>query len=160
MTQRFRPLPMRSLLFALICGLSLGCTDKRGPASGTASKAGEQPTVIANQPAMKPNPATDAKMTSRDNTGVNARDRDGVAKTSFDQSENSKDVSITADIRKQVVATKMSFNAQNVKIITQDGMVTLRGPVTTGEEKRKIEEIAIEVAGVNQVDNRLEVVQE
>lgn len=93
----------------------------------------------------------------RDNTAVNARDRDSTAKTPIDQNENQTDVSITAEIRKRVVDTKMSTNAQNVKIITQDGQVTLRGPVKTAEEKQRIVTFAEEVAGAGKVDDQLEV---
>ena len=93
----------------------------------------------------------------RTNTGVNVRDRDSNAKTPLDQNENKADIDITAKIRQQVVDTKMSVKAQNVKIITQDGKVTLRGPVETAAEKTRIEEIARAVAGVNNVDNQLDV---
>ena len=96
-------------------------------------------------------------MVDRDNTAVNKRDRDGVAKTPLDQNENKVDIGITADIRKRVVDTKMSINAQNVKIITQEGKVTLRGPVKTADEKNQIEEIARSVAGEKNVDSQLEV---
>jgi len=97
------------------------------------------------------------KTVDRDNTAVNVRDRDSAAKTPLDQNENKLDIGITADIRKRVVDTKMSVNAQNVKIITQDGKVTLRGPVKTADEKNRIEEIARSVAGENNVDSQLEV---
>lgn len=102
-------------------------------------------------------PAATTKRVDRTNTGVNLRDRDSTAKTPLDQNENKADITITAAIRKRVVATKMSINAQNVKIITQDGRVTLRGPVKTEQEKRTIEEIARDVAGANKVDSQLEV---
>ena len=93
----------------------------------------------------------------RDNTEVNVRDRTDAVKTPIDQNENQKDIDITANIRKRVVDTKMSVNAQNVKIITQDGKVTLRGPVKSEEEKTQIEKMAHEVAGAANVDNQLEV---
>jgi osmotically-inducible protein OsmY len=93
----------------------------------------------------------------RDNTAVNVRDRDDTAKTPIDQNENQGDIDITANIRKQVVATEMSVNAQNVKIITQDGKVTLRGPVASEEEKKKIEDIAAAVAGADKVDSHIEI---
>ncbi len=51
----------------------------------------------------------------------------------------------------------MSVDAHNVKIITQDGRVTLRGPVKTEEEKQRIEEIAGAVVGADRVDSQLEV---
>ncbi len=91
------------------------------------------------------------------NSGVNVRDRDSSAKTPIDQNENSKDIQITADIRKQVVAAEMSVNAHNVKIITQGGKVTLRGPVVSEDEKSQIEKIARAVAGEDKVDNQIEV---
>jgi osmotically-inducible protein OsmY len=101
--------------------------------------------------------ATDSTTAERDNTGVNVRDRSDAAKTPIDQNENKKDIDITANIRKRVVDTKMSVNAQNVKIITQDGKVTLRGPVKSEDEKTQIGKMANEVAGAGNVDNQLEV---
>lgn len=92
-----------------------------------------------------------------DNSGVNARDRDANAKTPLDQNENQADVEITASIRRQIRDKKMSVNADNAKVITQDGKVTLRGPVKSEEEKKQIEEIAKAVAGAGNVGNHLEV---
>src|SRR5690349_11342594 len=84
----------------------------------------------------------------KDNTAINERDQSPVAKTPIDQDENAADVAITADIRKQVVAQpNFSVNAQNVKIITSQGKVTLRGPVTTQQERDAIATIAQQVAG-------------
>jgi len=95
--------------------------------------------------------------TEPDNTAVNDRDRDSTAKTPIDQNENSTDVKITADIRKRVVDSEMSTDAKNSKIITQDGKVTLRGPVDSEDEKENIQKIAVEVAGEGNVENLLEV---
>ena len=92
-----------------------------------------------------------------DSSSINQRDQGGSTKTSMDQNESQKDIDITADIRRQLVDTKMSINAQNIKIITQDGKVTLRGPVTTGDEKLQIEAIARKVAGDTKVDSQLDV---
>jgi len=92
------------------------------------------------------------------NTGVNKRDRHTAAKTPIDQNENKADVDRTADIRKRVLEREnMSVNARNVKIITADGKVTLRGPVDSQEEKDIIEGIAQDVAGKDNVDNQIEV---
>jgi osmotically-inducible protein OsmY len=67
-------------------------------------------------------------------------------------------VETTAQIRKEIIAEKsMSVNARNVKIITKDGQVTLRGPVNSAEEKRLIGEIADRIARSGNVDNQLEV---
>lgn len=93
----------------------------------------------------------------RDNTAVNQRDREATTKTPIDQNENQADIDVTANIRKRVVDTKMSVNAQNVKIITQDGTVTLRGPVNSEDEKKQVEDIAQDVAGADKVVSQLEV---
>lgn len=111
----------------------------------------------SNKTDLSTKPDGTKTMVDRDNTAVNKRDSDGAAKTPLDQNENKVDIGITADIRKRVVDTKMSINAQNVKIITQDGKVTLRGPVKTTDEKNQIEEIARSVAGEKNVDSQLEV---
>jgi osmotically-inducible protein OsmY len=67
-------------------------------------------------------------------------------------------VAITQAIRKAVVADKaLSTKAHNVKIITADGVVTLRGPVNSAEEKDKIAAKAKSVAGVKSVENKLEI---
>ena len=106
-----------------------------------------------------PRPGASAPGKDQDNTGVNVRDTGDSAadKTPINQNENQRDVNITADIRKRVVDTKMSTNAQNIKIITQDGRVTLRGPVKSEEEKTRIAQFAEEVAGSGNVDNQIEV---
>jgi osmotically-inducible protein OsmY len=93
-----------------------------------------------------------------DNTDKNERDRSGETKTSGDQSESPEDIKITAGIRRAVVADKsLSMTAKNVKIITAEGVVTLRGPVNTDAEKTKIAELAKKNAGKAKVDNQLEV---
>jgi osmotically-inducible protein OsmY len=64
---------------------------------------------------------------------------------------------ITAQIRKEIIAAKdLSVDARNVKIITIDGHVTLRGPVNSVDEKHQIAEIANQIAGAGNVDNQLE----
>ncbi len=96
--------------------------------------------------------------TDPDNTEHNARDRDGRTLTPLDQGNSKEDVDTTARIRKEIMAGKnMSVNAQNVKIITNKGHVTLRGPVNTVEEKRLIAEIAVRIARAENVVNKLEV---
>jgi hyperosmotically inducible protein len=93
-----------------------------------------------------------------DNTKKNQRDRSGETKTSGDQSNSSEDVKITAAIRRAVVRDhSLSMTAKNVKIITSNGMVTLRGPVKSDAEKAKIVELARSTAGNAKIDNQLEV---
>lgn len=98
-------------------------------------------------------PAKDA-----DNTERNAKDRSNQTLTPMDQGNSKADLEMTAQIRKEIVDAKnMSVNAQNVKIITYGGKVTLRGPVNTADEKRLIGEIAEKYATSENVDNQLEV---
>jgi len=130
---------MRHLLLCvgLVCCLGCGNTDKAATNTST-TKPGE-PGV------------------NRDNTAVNERDRNSNSKTPIDQNENQADIDRTAEIRRQVMDAKLSVNGQNVKIITSDGHVTLRGPVDSAEEKNRITEIATKIAGVDKVHNELEV---
>ena len=93
-----------------------------------------------------------------DNSGRNVRDRNDQTKTPGDQSENEADRTITQNIRQVITADdSLSTNAKNVKIITNDGTVTLRGPVKSEKEKAEIEAKAKQVAGVKRVDNQLEI---
>jgi hyperosmotically inducible periplasmic protein len=93
-----------------------------------------------------------------DNTGRNVRDRNEASKTPGDQSENEADRAISQNIRQRIVADEsLSTNAKNVKIITIDGTVTLRGPVKSEKEKADIVAKAQQIAGVQKVDNQLEV---
>lgn len=93
-----------------------------------------------------------------DNTERNMRDRDARTLTPLDQGNSQPDLDTTAQIRKEIVGGKdMSMNAKNVKIITNGGKVTLRGPVNSAEEKRIIGEIAERVAKAGNVTNQLEV---
>lgn len=148
---------MTRLLIALFGCLAVGCIDMNPTTTATPRRSDAPVTVTANRPVLDGDDATDSDATDRTNSGVNVRDRDDATKTPFDQNENKEDIRITADIRSKVVDTNMSVDAQNVKIITQDGMVTLRGPVQTEQEKQNIERIAKDVAGADKVDSQLEV---
>jgi hyperosmotically inducible protein len=108
------------------------------------------------QPAAQ-TPAPPAQ-TAPDNTGRNVRDRGGATLTPGDQSENEMDRTLTQRIRQAVVADDaLSMTAKNVKIITINGVVTLRGPVNTPQEKARIEAKAQQIAGVNKVESQLEI---
>ena len=107
------------------------------------------------------NPSEDKQVSQTvapDNSGRNVRDRDNQTKTPGDQSENEADRTITQNIRQALTADdSLSTNAKNIKIITNDGTVTLRGPVKSEKEKTDIETKAKQVAGVKRVDNQIEV---
>ena len=93
-----------------------------------------------------------------ENTERNVRDQDNTTLTPEDQKETESDIKITAAIRQAVVKNKsLSANAQNIKIITRNGVVTLRGPVESKKESKKIKKIAKHTPGVLKVDNQLEI---
>jgi osmotically-inducible protein OsmY len=110
-------------------------------------------------------PAADRAMeapaqTAPDNTGRNVRDRSGDTLTPGDQSENRADLTLTQRIRRELMADKsLSTDAKNVKVITINGVVTLRGPVNTVKEKSTIEAKAQSIAGTTNVDSQLEVIR-
>ena len=93
-----------------------------------------------------------------DNTGVNTRDRAQGAVTPMDQSNQEQDLALTRQIRQAITDDdSLSTEAQNVKVITQNGVVVLRGPVENAGEKATIVAIANRTAGVSRVDDQLEV---
>src|SRR5262245_51831913 len=93
-----------------------------------------------------------------DNTGNNVRDRGVETRTPTDQGGNAADRQLTATIRKAIVADdSLSTDAHNVKIITENGVVTLRGPVKTPAEKAAVVAKAEQAKGVKRIENQLEV---
>jgi len=93
-----------------------------------------------------------------DNTGRNVQDRDDQTLTPGDQGGSAADREVTANVRKAIVADDaLSMNAHNVKVITLNGVVTLRGPVKNAAEKSSVAAKAQKVAGVKRVDNQLEI---
>ncbi len=93
-----------------------------------------------------------------DNTKTNQRDNNKAEPTADQQKENQSDREMTRQIRKSIAQDKsLSTYAHNVKIISQDGMVTLKGPVRSDEEKTAIEAKAADIAGKDKVTSELEV---
>ena len=102
--------------------------------------------------------AADNEKTKPDNTATNERDRSGETQTSGDQSNSSADLKITQAIRQALMKdSELSTTAKNIKIITDNGQVTLRGPVKTAQEKAKIDQLARSAAGGAQIDDQLDV---
>lgn len=102
--------------------------------------------------------AQDQSAPAADNSARNERDRSGETKTSFDQSNTKADIEITAAIRRAMMQeSSLSMTAKNVKVITENGVVTLRGPVQSAAEKAKIAELAKSAAGQAKIENQLEV---
>ena len=96
--------------------------------------------------------------TATDNTKVNKADRAKGAVTADQQKENSADRELAKKIRQSVVDDKsLSTYAHNVKIVAQDGQVTLKGPVRSEAEKTSIAAKATEIAGAGKVTNEITV---
>jgi hyperosmotically inducible periplasmic protein len=97
----------------------------------------------------------DSQQTAPDNTKQN---KDQTSPTADQQKMNPADRAITQKIRKAVHDdTGLSTYAHNIKIISQDGKVTLRGPVRSEDEKSDLQAKAVAVAGKENVTNQLEV---
>ena len=93
-----------------------------------------------------------------DNTKVNQRDKNKAQPTADQQKENQPDRELARQIRRSIVQDKtLSSYAHNVKIVAQNGTVTLKGPVRSDEEKSAIEAKAAEIAGADKVTSQLEV---
>jgi osmotically-inducible protein OsmY len=94
-----------------------------------------------------------------DNTKVNKGDRDPSTPTADQQKNNRSDLETTRQIRRAIMADKsLSTYAHNIKIITQQGKVTLRGPVRTDAEKQNVQTKAADVAGAPNVTSDVSVV--
>jgi len=104
-------------------------------------------------PVAAQQPPTNTKQTAPDNTKVNNK----TDQLTADSQKNGKhDLAITRDIRRAIVKDKnLSSYAHNVKVITANGEVTLKGPVRSEEERKAIEAKAVEVAGQGRVANEL-----
>jgi len=131
------------LKHVLLCALALLVLGSYAGTAYTAEKTATPPAQMAP-----------------DNTGRNVRDRNGDTLTSGDQSENQADRTLTQQLRRELMADQsLSTDAKNIKVITSNGVVTLRGPVNTPKEKSTIEAKAQSIAGASKVDNQLEVIR-
>src|SRR5580693_5529111 len=116
------------------------------------SSQGQQATPIPHDPAT----ASDA--TDADNTKRNSSEENKNTDTAEKQSNSKDDLALTQKVRQAVMKDgSLSMNAKNVKIIAQDGKITLMGPVDSQQEKDTIGTEAGEIAGKDKVDNQLEV---
>ena len=91
-----------------------------------------------------------------DDTGINKRDQSKEELTAEQQGGTKQDLAITQQIRRAIVKS-LSTYAHNVKIITVGGMVTLKGPVRSTEEKRTIEGIAAQVVGNDKIKSEIDI---
>jgi osmotically-inducible protein OsmY len=92
-----------------------------------------------------------------DNTGRNVRDRSDATLTPDEQGTSEADRELTAKLRRAITSNdQLSVDAKNIKIITVDGKVTLRGPVEDAQEMSAIQSI-VKQAGVTSFENQMEV---
>jgi hyperosmotically inducible periplasmic protein len=95
---------------------------------------------------------------SSDNTKINQRDQNPNEPTADQQKNDRSDRDITQQVRQAIIADKtFSTYAHNVKVITQNGQVTLKGPVRSDDEKRSVEAKAAAIAGDGKVSSELTV---
>lgn len=103
-------------------------------------------------------PASQEASPAADNTKVNQRDQSNSEPTADQQKDNRTDQDITRQIRQSIMADKaLSTYAHNIKIITQNGQVTLKGPVRSEDEKQAVASKATAVAGDNKVTDDLSI---
>jgi hyperosmotically inducible periplasmic protein len=108
--------------------------------------------------AVWPEHAAAGGQSTPDNTGTNSQQRANSAPTADQQKENASDRAITQQIRKAIVKDKsLSTYAHNIKVITQNGQVTLAGPVRSDEEKKSVEATAAGIAGADKVTSQLQI---
>src|SRR5580692_5335822 len=115
------------------------------------SSQGQQATPTPRDPAASD--STEADNTKRNSSEQN-KDTDNAEK----QSNSKDDLALTQKIRQAVMKDgSLSMNAKNVKIIAQNGKITLKGPVESQQEKDTVAIKAGEIAGKDNVDDQLEV---
>ena len=109
-------------------------------------------------PAAITTPKQESSQQPADNTKINKRDRDKNNPTADQQKMNPNDRELAKKIRSAIHGDKsLSMYAHNVKIIAEDGKVTLKGPVRTEDEKNAIEAKTKAVAGDGNVINQIEI---
>jgi len=111
--------------------------------------------TAANEPAATEKPMVHDGDAS--NTGINKRDRDDKTLTPMDQMNNPADLKITQEIRQALMKEEFSMDAKNIKVITRNGAVTLRGPVKTAAERERISALVKAMPGIKSIDNQLQV---
>lgn len=140
----------------LIAAVSLwlvGCdpSTDQGAASGNEQQTAD--TAVGSS-------SDDQTTRDVDNSGINKRDRDDATLTPGDQGATEQDREMTRKIRRAITQNdQLSITARNIKIITANGKVTLRGPVNSQAERDQIAAAAEQIAGAGNLDNQLEVKQ-
>ncbi len=131
-----------ALVFACV-GLIAGCTGNES---------------VTEQGMDSNETAETAESTGSSETTANERQAEGA--TADQQSNSENDVEVTRQIRQKIMEDEsLSTNAHNVKIITENGSVTLKGLVDSQAEKSKVESHARAAAGATPIENQIEITQ-
>ena len=114
-------------------------------------------SLAVASPVLAQQPPTKSTEAAPDNTKVNKAGEINAAS----QKNGKNDLALTRDIRRSIVADKgLSTYAHNVKVVSENGFVTLKGPVRSEEERKIIVAKAVDVAGKDRVANELTVAPE
>jgi hypothetical protein len=144
---------MRNIDIACLSALAiLACRSHDTNPETSREQLNPRPTVAADNTARNDTLGTGASAVDTE------RDRPGAVATAGAQGESAADREITQHVRQSVMKhDELSTNAKNVKIITRDGLVTLRGPVASEQEKSTLVQAAKATTGVKSVDSEVEV---
>jgi osmotically-inducible protein OsmY len=149
---------VRILLF--VSGLVLAIACQRKDNNTNASPSGGSSDIEYHSTGRAAQTNENPAQYDANNTGRNQRDRSGNSLTPEDQGGNDTDREITRQIRRAITSNdQLSTEAKNVKVVTINGTVTLRGPVNSAQEQQAVANLAKGVTGVNSVVNQLEVKQ-
>jgi hyperosmotically inducible protein len=132
--------------------------DRSATASNPQTSTSAAGSALTNSTTPATPPPLDAAAKPADNTGRNVRDRSSDTVTPGDQSEAKGDLEVTRRIRRAITQNdQLTTTAKNIKIVTANGKVTLRGPVQNAAEKQQIADLVKATEGVTSVDDQLEV---
>ena len=163
-------LPPLTHLAACVALVALVLPSLASAQSAPAPTSTVSPTTHMSTNSLNTRDATDTHATNTDmthsqmtgvdatNTRMNERDRSMQTTTPVDQPNNSADIDLAAAVRKAIVQDDaLSLLAHNVKLVAADGVVTLRGPVDSAEEKAELAARVAAVPGVSSVDDQLDI---
>lgn len=151
---------MRLLTILLPLALCVACSNDHmsdvHASAKSASASRDSSAMKMNEKNIEKN-IDKSETVARDNSAVNVRDRSSTAVTPIDQSNAAPDLELLAKVRQALVDdASLSISAKNVKVMTHDGQVVLRGTVPTIDERMRIESLARACAGTLGVDNQIE----
>jgi len=157
-------------IIAILATLSLiqGCKPSENTSDNTSTRSDRDTAATVTPTSRDTNDSSrvyssqdnsaNAPSKDADNTGLNTRDRSGATVTPGDQSNNDADLETTKNIRRALSSNdELSTDAKNIKIVTANGKVTLRGPVKSEQEKQAVRAAVQSAAGNATVDDQLEV---